>query len=101
MQPANEPKAGELCYWAPHHAVTKKCRVMLNASAKTTTGESLNSIQMIGGKLQHDAQLQTMRFRRSKYAVVTDITKMYNQVGLHPDQWNLHRIFGVSQKMSH
>lgn len=64
----------------------------MNASAKTTTGESLNSVQMIGGKLQLDAQLQTMRFRRSKNAAVTDITKMYNKVGLHPNQWNLHRL---------
>lgn len=24
MQIAQEPKAGELCYWLPHHAVMKK-----------------------------------------------------------------------------
>lgn len=93
MQPANEPKPGELCYWLPHHAVIKKFRVVLNGSAKTTNGESLNSIQMKGPKLQFDAQLQTMRFRRHKYAVATDITKMFNRIGLNIDQWNLHRIF--------
>lgn len=92
MQPAKKPNAGELCYYLPHHAFTKKFRIVLNASAKTTTGESLNSVQMIGGKLQLDAQLQTMRFRRSKNAAVTDITKMYNKVGLHPSQWNVHRL---------
>lgn len=52
MRLANPPKAGELCYWLPHHAIKKKFRIVLNASAKTSNGESLNSIQMKGAKLQ-------------------------------------------------
>lgn len=93
MRPAADPNASALCYWIPHHAVTKKFRVVLNASAKTSNGESLNSIQMNGPKLQYDSQLQTMRFRRHKHAVATDIAKMFNQVDLNPKQWDLHRLF--------
>ncbi|XP_031637052.1 uncharacterized protein LOC116349652 [Contarinia nasturtii] len=93
MRLADKPKAGELCNWIPHHAVLKKFRVVMNASQPTSNGESLNSIQMKGPKLQYDSQLQTMRFRRHKHAVATDITKMFNKVGLNPNQWNLHRLF--------
>lgn len=94
MQLAGKPKADKLSYWLPHHAImSKKFRVVLNGSALTSNGESLNSIQMTGPKLQYDSQLQTMRFRRHKYAVATDITKMFNRIGLNPDQWDLHRLF--------
>lgn len=46
---------------------------------------------MAGSKVQYDAQLQIMRFRRYKIGVTTDITKMFNKIGLHPDQWDLQR----------
>lgn len=93
MKPASNPSPHDLTYYLPHHAVLSKFRIVLDASRKTTTGESLNSIQMVGGKLQYDSQLQTMRFRRHRYAAATDITKMFNKVGLNPTQWNLHRLF--------
>lgn len=50
-------------YYIPHHAVEKKFRVVFNASCKTTSGESLNSIQMVGEKLQFDLMDQILRFR--------------------------------------
>lgn len=93
MQLAEKPANPNLCYWIPHHPILKKFRIVLNASMMTSANESLNSIQMIGGKLQFDSQLQTMRFRRHRYAIITDIIKMFNQVFLNQEQWDLHRIF--------
>lgn len=93
MSPASEaPKSGEH-YYLPHHAIKDKFRVVHNGSAVTSSGESLNSMQVVGGKLQYDLQLQMMRFRRNKIGVATDISKMFNRVKLNPKQWNLHRIF--------
>lgn len=74
-------------------AIEKRFRVVVNVSAKTTNGESINSIQMVGKKLQFDLQLQIMRFRHHKIGVTTDITKMFNRIALHPSQWDLQRIF--------
>lgn len=81
-------------YYIPHHAIdAKKFRTVFDASCKTSNGESLNSIQMTGPKLQIDIQLQIMRFRRYKYAVSTDVVKMFRQIGLDPTQWDYQRIF--------
>lgn len=83
MQLASKNPDKNFTYYLPHHAVQKKFRVVVNASQKTSSGESLNSIQMIGSKLQCDTQLQIMRFRRFKIGIATDISKMFNRIGLH------------------
>lgn len=51
---AGQPKSGELTYYIPHHCVTKKFRVVFDASCKTDRGISLNDVQMLGEKLQKD-----------------------------------------------
>lgn len=64
--------------YIPHHALdAKKFRSVFDASCKTSNGQSLNSIQLVGPKLQLDIQYHLMRFRRFKYAVVTDVIKMF------------------------
>lgn len=93
MRLASEAPPSELHYYLPHHAVKRKFRIVHNGSAVTSSGESLNSIQIVGRKLQYDLQLQIMRFRRHKIGVTTDISKMFNRVGLNPKQWNLHKLF--------
>ncbi|XP_031639935.1 uncharacterized protein LOC116351917 [Contarinia nasturtii] len=94
MQPAGKIER-QMHYYVPHHAVFKdgKLRTVFNGSCKSSNGESLNSIQMIGPKIQHDLQYQIMRFRRHKYAVTADIIKMFRMVRIHPSQWDLQRIF--------
>lgn len=93
MQLANESYDPKNAYWIPHHAVESKFRILVNASQKTSSGESLNSIQMTGSKLQCDLQLQIMRFRSHKIGITTDISKMFNNIGLNQKQWDLQRIF--------
>lgn len=92
-QVTRAPIPGSICYHIPHHCVTKKPRVVYDASCKTNTGVSLNDVQMLGPKLQTELYATLMRFRRHKYAVCADIKKMFNQVRLAEDQWDSQKIF--------
>lgn len=93
LAPAKNSYDAKFAYWLPHHPVEVKFRVVVNASAKTSSGESLNTIQMAGGKLQFDLPLQIMRFGKFQIGIATDISKMFNRIGLHPKQWDLQRLF--------
>lgn len=87
------PIAGDLVYYIPHHCIPKDNRIVYDASCKTDLGMSLNDIQLLGPKLQKDLFETIMRFRRHKIAIYGDIKKMYNQVLLAREQWDLQRIF--------
>lgn len=60
------------CYFLPHHGVfkehstTTKLRVVFDASAKSSTGKSLNDIQFTGPSLQNDIFSILLRFRQFK-----------------------------------
>lgn len=82
LAPAQKCYHPKFTYWLPHHPVEKKFHIVVKASAKTTSGESLNSIQMV--KLQYDLSIQIMRFGKYEIGVATDISKMFNRNGLHP-----------------
>lgn len=72
-------------YYTPHHGVltSTKFRVVFNASAKTTSGISLNETQMVGEKLQRDLFVILINFRRYQYGITADIEKMYRQILVH------------------
>lgn len=90
MEPLN--RSSEQHYYIPHHPVTKKFRVVFDASAKTTNGISLNDIQLPGPRIQADLCDIIIRFRSGKVGVSADVKKMYRQVRIVPEQWNLQRI---------
>lgn len=56
-------------YYLPHHAVSKeendttRLRVVFDASAKTSTGLSLNDVQLVGPTIQQDLFSIMLRFR--------------------------------------
>lgn len=87
-----------LAYYMPHHGVykedslTTRLRVVFDASASTTSGRSLNDIQMVGPVLQNDLLSLILKFRTHKYVVLADVTKMYRQVLINPTQRPLQRI---------
>lgn len=83
----------DICYHIPHHPVLKKFRIVFDASCRTDSGVSLNEIQLIGEKLQDDLTDLVMRFRCHPVAITSDIKKMYLQVRVSPEQWDLQRIF--------
>ena len=84
-------------YYMPVHAVIKesststKLRPVFDASAKTTSGYSLNDILEVGPTLYPTIDKILLRFRLPLVAVSSDIGKMYPQVKLHPDDQPLHR----------
>ncbi|XP_062556881.1 uncharacterized protein LOC134221711 [Armigeres subalbatus] len=73
-------------YFLPHHCVvrpdsiTTKLRVVFDASCVTDTGVSLNDALMVGPVVQEDLVCITMRFRMPKFAIISDIEKMYRQI---------------------
>ncbi|GFS70012.1 integrase catalytic domain-containing protein [Trichonephila clavipes] len=85
-------------YYIPHHSVYKPektstpLRVVFDASAKTTSGFSLNSILLNGGIIQQDLFSIVSRFRKHEYAFSADIKKMYRQILVDPNQRDLQRI---------
>ncbi|XP_073950917.1 uncharacterized protein [Choristoneura fumiferana] len=72
------------CY-LPHHGVLKldsattALRVVFNASAKTSSGYSLNDLMECGPNLQQDLQGLILKWRTHKYVVTADIEKMFRQ----------------------
>ncbi|XP_058789767.1 uncharacterized protein LOC131663394 [Phymastichus coffea] len=85
-------------YYLPHHAVVKessettKCRVVFEASAKTSTGISLNDILLTGSIIQDTLLQQILRFRTHSFVITEDIEKMYRQVWVHPDDRKFQKI---------
>lgn len=81
-------------YYLPHHPVvrenslTTKLRVVFDASAKTTTGKSLNDILYAGPTVQDDLINIMIRFRTKKIVFCADIEKMYRQIRIsEEDSW--------------
>ncbi|XP_050324432.1 uncharacterized protein LOC126755732 [Bactrocera neohumeralis] len=80
------------CYYIPHHAVTAKFRVVFNASAPTSTGISLNDVQLVGPTVQDSLSSILLRFRRYRVAITADIEKMFRQVLVAPEHRDYQRI---------
>lgn len=85
-------------YFLPHHGVlrehsiTTKLRVVFDASAKSTSGESLNDIQFTGPGLQNDILSILLRFRQFKFVACADVQQFFRQILIQPDQRNLQLI---------
>lgn len=85
-------------YFIPHHAVVKttslttKLRVVFDASAKTSTGVSLNECMYVGGQQQQDLMTLLIRWRKHKIVFKADVEKMYRQVKLDSDDQKYHTI---------
>ncbi|XP_047510573.1 uncharacterized protein LOC125053303 [Pieris napi] len=73
-------------YYIPHHAVARldktstRWRMVMDASAKTSSGLSLNDILYTGDSLQSDLFNIMLDFRLYKFAFIADIKQMYLQV---------------------
>ena len=93
-------------YYLPHHGVLKedssttKLRVVFNESSPTTTGVSVNDIQHVGAKLQRDIADILLWIRQFKYLFTTDITKMYRQINVHKNDWDLQRINWIDDQLN-
>uniref|UniRef100_A0A6P7FBL6 Uncharacterized protein LOC114328609 n=1 Tax=Diabrotica virgifera virgifera TaxID=50390 RepID=A0A6P7FBL6_DIAVI len=85
-------------YYMLHHCVIKessltiKCRVVFDASAKTSTGLSLNDVLKTGPDIQDELFSILLRFRCHNYVFTGDIEKMYRMVNIKESERDLQRI---------
>lgn len=86
-------------YFIPHHAVMKQdgdvsiIRVMFDASARSSSGASLNDVLCVGPKLQTDISDILLRCRLSKFVFTADIAKMHRQILVRPEDCAYQHIF--------
>ncbi|XP_066157659.1 uncharacterized protein [Euwallacea fornicatus] len=85
-------------YYLPHHGVLKKdsmttkLRVVFDGSAVTSTGISINDVHMTGPTIQPELFSTMLRFRIYPYVVGADVSMMYRQILVEPQQRSLQRI---------
>ncbi|GFX10690.1 integrase catalytic domain-containing protein [Trichonephila clavipes] len=98
MEEVVEDEDSATVYYLPHHGVyrqeskTTHLRVVFNASSITTSGESLNSLQLNGAVIQRDLFSILLNIRARKFAVTTDIKKMFRMILIDESQRDLLRI---------
>ncbi|XP_015123778.1 uncharacterized protein LOC107045885 [Diachasma alloeum] len=101
MQRAPEIAEPVPVYYLPHHgvlradAITTRLRVVFNGSSPTSSGTSLNDILHPGGKLQTNAMDVLTWMRKHRLVFGIDIVKMFRQIRVHQDDWDLQRILWV------
>ena len=88
-------------YFIPHHAVIKesssttKLRVVEDASAKTSSGLSLNDILMRGPTIQDKLFSLLVHIRFPNYIIISDIVKMYLQFLVNQKHLKYKKIFWI------
>ncbi len=72
---------------------TTKCRAVFDASARTSSGSSLNDTLLTGPNLYPLLTDILIKFRSHRIAISADISKMFREIWLHPEDRDLHRFF--------
>ncbi len=94
---ADLEKSPQFVYYLPMHAVTKesstttKIRAVFDASAKSSTGVSLNETLLVGPTVYSSLVDVLLRFRLHRIALVADVSRMYRAVALAESDRDLHR----------
>ena len=84
-------------YYLPMHAVTKasstttKIHIVFDASARTTSGISLNNVLLSGPNIYPLIVDQVLKFRMNKIAMSAHISHMFRQILLTENDRDLHR----------
>ena len=90
-------KPPQQVFYMPMHAVRKasstttKVRIVFDASAKSSSGVSLNDILMVGPNIHPPLIDVLLRFRLHRVALTADISKMYRAVELEDQDRDYHR----------
>ncbi|XP_075163323.1 uncharacterized protein LOC142235958 [Haematobia irritans] len=85
-------------YYLPHHSILKpessttKLRVVFDGSFKDDNGKSLNNTLNIGPPIQRDLFGVSLRFRKYSFVFTADITKMFRQIWVCPDDRDYQRV---------
>ena len=97
VPPGDIQKPHKDTFYLPMHAVRKehssttKVRVVFDASAKSTTGVSLNDTLLVGPTIHPSLTDVLLRFRSHRVALMADVSKMYRAIELVPTDRDLHR----------
>ena len=84
-------------FYLPMHGVykststTTKFRVVFDASARSSSGVSLNDTLAVGPMLHRPLEQILLKFRTFRVALTGDIAKMYREILLSPSDQQLHR----------
>ena len=84
-------------FYLPMHGVVKeasettKLRIVFNASAKSSTGVSLNDTLLKGPSLYPHLTSVLNRFRCHAVGIAADISKLFREVGLQEGEKDYHR----------
>ncbi len=84
-------------FYLPMHAVRKegstttKLRVVFDASAKSSSGNSLNDTLLVGPTVHSSLIDVLLRFRLFRVALTSDISKMYRAIHLAEADRDFHR----------
>ena len=84
-------------FYLPMHGVykstssTTKLRVVFDASARSSSGVSLNDTLAVGPMLHPPLEHILLKFRTYRVALSGDIQKMYREILLAPSDQQLHR----------
>ena len=90
-------KSRERVFYLPMHAVLKhsstttKIRAVFDASAKTSSGYSLNDGLLVGPTVHSSLIDVLLRFRLHHIALTTDVSRMYRAVCLTAEERDYHR----------
>ncbi|XP_054272529.1 uncharacterized protein LOC128992813 [Macrosteles quadrilineatus] len=105
MEPVNPPpNSDNKQFYLPHHAIVKvdssttKLRVVYDASARSSSGVSLNDILHTGPKLHNDLNDILLKFRLSPIVFSCDIKQMFRQIMIHPDDRNYQMLYWRDDK---
>ena len=90
-------KSSNCVFYLPMHAVhkehstTTKIRAVFDASAKSSTGVSLNDALLVGPTVHPPLIDVLLQFRFHRIALTADVSKMYRAVELTQSDRDLHR----------
>ncbi|XP_076643543.1 uncharacterized protein LOC143353821 [Halictus rubicundus] len=98
MSLAKEPPTGNQAHYLPHHGVLKpsssttKLRVVFNGSWSEPSQPSLNDRLHVGPNLLPLLADVLLRWRKHQFVVTADVTKMYQQILVQPEDRDFQRI---------
>ncbi|XP_066259137.1 uncharacterized protein [Euwallacea similis] len=93
----NDDSMPNSSYFLPHRAVVKdsittKCRVVFDASCKTSSGVSLNDTLMVGPVVQDELYAILLRLRLRKIVLSTDIKMMCRYIKIQDSERDYQKI---------
>ncbi len=94
-------------FYLPMHAIhkeestTTKLRIVFDASAKSSSGVSLNDGLLVGPTVHPSLIDVLLVFRTHRIALTTDVSKMYRAIELSSEDKDLHRFVWRNDPQDH